>query len=127
VRKIKFRALALHKDGTKEWFFYNTRNGNILSEMYLNHKIKRWIVDDLQYTGLKDRTDKEIYEEDIVKAEDGIWEVEVINLEDGVVLVNSEKEEASIEFAEGSYCLRETEVIGDIYSNPDLLKTRGEK
>ena len=75
----------------------------------------------LQFTGLHDKNGKEIYEGDIVKAQDGNWEVFIENLENGVVLSNDKKEEASTKFFDGDYCLAETEVIGNIHENPELL------
>ena len=74
-----------------------------------------------QYIGHLDKNGKEIYEGDIVKAQDGNWEVFIENLENGVVLSNDKKEEASTKFFDGDYCLAETEVIGNIHENPELL------
>ena len=72
----------------------------------------------MQYTGLKDKNDKEIYEGDIVKCE-----MKGFNIENSV-----------IEYIENGYWIKDKyekchlpnkeyrEVIGNIYENPELLK-----
>jgi uncharacterized phage protein (TIGR01671 family) len=77
----------------------------------------------IQFTGLKDKNGKEIYEGDIVAAPDGDWEVQIRDLEDGVVLNNDVRKKSSLSHIDGDYSLTECFVIGNIYEHPELLKT----
>lgn len=72
----------------------------------------------MQYTGLKDKNGKEIYEGDIVKAEE---------------YVGFKNLTAEVIYNRGRFCLNTgtipedllpelSEIIGNIYENPELLK-----
>lgn len=139
MREIKFRAFHKNKmyyfglfEGHDEWFL-------IFEGIPLNK-------DDpvMQYTGLKDRNGKEIYEGDIVKAfleewdrgedlffaEKTIYGVVKINpSRTGMIIrkVDCEEEDLKPHFLEGKFKKIKTkydEVIGNIYENPELLKER---
>jgi uncharacterized phage protein (TIGR01671 family) len=76
----------------------------------------------MQYTGLKDKNNKEIYEGDMVFYEDHEWEVRLVY--DRWDMVNGDKTVRDDDFADDpgwtswGFC----EIIGNIYENPELLK-----
>lgn len=72
----------------------------------------------LQYTGLKDKHSKEIYEGDILKqqhVDSSDFEIHVVEYEDGDWSYTYWKQEGGWEPNQ------EWEVIGNIYENPELL------
>ena len=75
-----------------------------------------------QYTGLKDKNGVEIYEGDIIEGEDRI--VEVYWNEIGIWDCNWIKYTQKMPSTKGlpKYQWKYSEVIGNIYENPELLK-----
>lgn len=119
MREIKFRAW--HKGyGLKQppTMLYDTRSGDCLAWLSQGQP-----VEVMQYTGLKDKNGKEIYEGDIVR-HFGDWGQEyfneVIHCEGRYSpLVHAEEGHGdSIDSYDPSYY----EVIGNIYEHPELLK-----
>jgi uncharacterized phage protein (TIGR01671 family) len=92
---------------------YNDRNGKEKT----GGVIQEYEI--MQYTGLKDKNGKEIYEGDIVKID---WQDERYSIVIGVV--EWIKKESRIYFGAG--CTSEVswshETIGNIYENPELLE-----
>jgi len=111
VRDIKFRAWYL----TEERYYYFT-----LSEYANDYSIRYKVQnsDKELYTGLKDKTGKEIYEGDIVEFSKGI----------GQIIYSGG--EYSIEYNNDLFNLgfhhhnNEIKIVGNIYENPELLKEK---
>lgn len=124
MRPIKFRAYLkdtneMVKVGAMDW----DEEGNLLCLNYPKGKDYFGYEDDIalmQYTGYKDVFGNEIYEGDIVKYRYNLYQVEwvffsfYIHRIDGRIL--KELEEVAIDE-------KGMEVIGNIYENPDLLKS----
>ncbi len=101
-REIKFRAW----DGMKMCYSIELRGeSHRLSDVF--DLPLRW----MQYTGLKDKNGKEIYEGDIVKGKITNYSIEFKQSGGWVTSDNLPL-----------WAFHEPEVIGNIYENPDLLK-----
>lgn len=73
----------------------------------------------LQYTGLKDRNGKEIYEGDILQDPTGVGEVEWV--QEHCAFVVFAKNPNKYHSLESDGTLLYSEVIGNIYETPELL------
>lgn len=73
----------------------------------------------MEYTGLKDKNNKEIYEGDIVTLHNSKYKVIFNSKEAGFVLRDDEFE-MNIPFTNNNN--KRMEIIGNIYENPELLK-----
>jgi uncharacterized phage protein (TIGR01671 family) len=111
MREIKFRAwdgdmmqhnIALDSHG---WFSQQTGEGG--------DKV-------MQYTGLKDKNGKEIYEGDIVRTNHSFVEVGEVKFQLGQFIMKNHSLANSLpRLIENKWTL---EILGNIYENPELLK-----
>lgn len=123
MREIKFRAWNKIHNIMMKW--ENLRNQyNTLNCLTYEH------LEVMQYTGLKDKNDKEIYEGDIVNYTDGEFTRRRGQIEfdcfgfmlSEIITNNREYPQIGLlgeieDFEEFGF-----EIIGNIYENPELLK-----
>ncbi|MDR4441784.1 YopX family protein [Bacillus cereus] len=130
MRKIKFRVWdgnLMHNVSELHFCMGPKLDGNGL-KFYGPGVGQGWIdgenVHLMQYTGLKDKNGKEIYEEDIVKLLHAAHEENEI----GQIIYRSDDAAFRIftnylsERNLGSLVSSELEVVGNIYENPELLE-----
>ncbi|QYC52364.1 YopX protein [Fusobacterium phage FNU_1P] len=122
MREIKFRAWhneekimgevlgidILHK----EIFFSNED-----ADCYEHTDFKD--IELMQYTGLKDKNNKEIYEGDIVTLHNSKYKI-IFNSKEAGFVLRDDKFEMNIPFTNNNN--KRMEVIGNIYENPELSK-----
>lgn len=118
MRELKFRAWH---ESDKCWYNPRFIEMNLLGQAILSHGIEQFEIIPAsaieQYTGLKDKNGKEIYEGDILN--DGVGHI-------GEVLFNERIGAFVYEWGEcGSMFIdlytSDIEIIGNIHENPELL------
>jgi uncharacterized phage protein (TIGR01671 family) len=72
----------------------------------------------MQCTGLKDKNGKLIYEGDIIQEN---WHKYILEWGNGAYVIKDIKRGTSYMFTSG-ICKHKSEVIGNIYENPELLE-----
>lgn len=118
MREVKFRAWYEKEKRFLSWG--ELQDGTESLQTYFNNELSD-VSPLMQYTGLKDKNDVEIYEEDNVRyphiqSFKDVWQVKFHNgsfvIKQGNILI----------------CIRDLayksklEVIGNIYENPELLE-----
>ena len=123
MREIEFRGQQIN---TKKWvygYLYRNKGLYVICENIRYAEEEPILLDTIgQYTGLKDKNGKKIYEGDIVKVfiSGKWWIAKIIYEHSGFTIdVTNNKE---LEFGRRGIIERFTEVIGNIYDNPELLK-----
>jgi uncharacterized phage protein (TIGR01671 family) len=126
-REIKFRALTNDKSGHGRWVYGNYTEGQYNYHYMTNNDGSVWQIDPEtvgEFTGLKDKNGKEIYEGDIVFYEDHEWKVvfeydrwDMQSIIDNEKYVRSDDYSDDPGFTSWDFC----EVIGNIYENSELI------
>lgn len=115
-REIKFRVWD--KNNSEMIWFYELANNPIMlrDSMTASGTLN---IELMQYTGLKDKNGKEIYEGDILNYDNALFKVVFIPGEIGMKRIIVEK-------AKPTYRLHKIqgEIIGNIYKTPELLKNK---
>lgn len=134
MKKIKFRGADIKNDSWHYGDLLQTNEGSVcigvhgqyiddgmhFNEMYdKTPYIEEHTIG--QYTGLCDKNENEIYEGDVLEDSDLRYEV---CWYDEVAAFIAEDIESNKPFLLSDLDLRETVIIGNIYDNPELLKTK---
>lgn len=120
----RFRYRVFDNDDRKmhDVIFLNYENNSV--EWYNDKNKKRAAfieeVPTAQCTGLKDKTDKLIYEGNIVKLSSGA--IGFIVFECQAYAIRFSKKDKYRRVGLGAYQSKELEIIGNIYENQELLK-----
>ena len=116
MREIKFRLWNDYDKEMLNWSYLLERN---LANIFTLPSYKKWLM---QYTGLKDKNGKEIYEGDIVKIDCPTMkmtgEIKYSEMSATFFIYDEIIEETLW------YQKEELEVIGNIYENLELLEER---
>lgn len=133
MREIKFRAQTRIKN---QWVYGSLIDYNPRDKMDIHHCTEEgcWFVNVLpetvgQYTGLKDKNGKDIYEGDLIhsKFSDGKDCNHIVVWEDGSFRLKSKSWSGDWDYDCGKLYQKwlteqEKEVIGNIHDNPEILK-----
>lgn len=124
LREIKFRAWdgeQMLENSSK--FAIDISDGSfydVVGDDYYDFPV-------MQYTGLKDKNGKEIYEGDIIRTPDFMYDYDdwimVFSEEDASFQLQSKENSEYLESPTVYHIPDDLEVIGNIYENSDLLET----
>ncbi|WP_169975912.1 YopX family protein [Campylobacter sp. RM16191] len=119
MREIKFRVWDKEKKKlTDDFYFHEFTDVNC----FFSEGCCAFSLDDvifMQYTGLKDKNGKEIYEGDIIKK---IGDIKTYSIVFDSVLAAYLMDDGTGGYGLNQMLLRDFEVIGNIYESPELLE-----
>ena len=123
MREILFRGKKAYNSKWIEGYFYSGQNNDsyiiIHSKGYPSAKFIRVLPETVgQYTGLCDKNEKKIFEGDIIKISNG--EIYTVVFEAGAFTTGIFSSGLFL----GEWEMAHVEVIGNIYDDPELMKTK---
>lgn len=124
MRKIKFRAWDKENEKMMKVSSLHLENKEIsVKENGTFHLFR--MQDLMQYTGLKDKNGKEIYEGDIVLIkldETSTWYKTVVKFKEGAFIASLIDREDYIYIFHHGFTDDDFEIIGNVYENKNLLE-----
>lgn len=123
MREIKFRAWIKEVDEIREVEYINfwekkiSYSHKFCKEYYLNADFDE--IEIMEYTGLKDKNGKEIYEGDIVIHHSKMHKI-IFNAEEARFVLRDDEFELEIPFTNNNS--KRMEIVGNIYENPELIE-----
>ena len=132
MREIKFRAWDKEQKVMYEVKKVDFSEQKVFCKQYYLNDWKFSEIELMQYTGLKDKNNKEIFEDDIVKIEDYYENVRIgiIAFDSGTYKLQNLGQNFYYQFgSDGEYDWESIEnvdednieILGNIYENPELL------
>lgn len=120
MREIKFRAWNRL---TKKMIENPLCNSGWLNDMFKNQLGENTGTDYMQFTGLKDKNGKEIYEGDILSTPNKVKTIEVVSFDYSAFVVKgyNHAKQRKYKTVISPAHLERREIIGNIYENPELL------
>lgn len=120
--KFRFRCHSIEHP-SRDYFEYVTLDELKNIGLLTINDIEFEIIGDDEYTGLKDKNNKEIYEGDILTDGEFIAEVAWGIGKAGFILTGGQH---SMAMAEGIFeqIVNTCEVIGNLYENPELIENK---
>jgi len=123
MNEIKFRAWNINEERMFNWDWCKDKMN---FEIFANKSFRL-----MQFTGLKDKNGKEIYEGDLMEVDELKYEVFWDTLNCCWACETDEKEKANKLKIDGYFQLKEDEsdcyeIIDDIYENPEILEEKNE-
>ena len=124
MRKIKFRAWDKENEKMMKVSSLHLENKEIsVKENGTFHLFR--MQDLMQYTGLRDKNGKEIYEGDIVLIkldETSTWYKTVVGFKKGAFIANLIDKEDYVYIFHHGFTGDDFEIIGNVYENKNLLE-----